>query len=69
MTSAQASQLGKALIAWSQGMVVEVRDCSLVENRWVSFDPSSYEKLNVDDDLDWRINGKSPSLAICAIGL
>ncbi|MCE0484295.1 MAG: hypothetical protein LV479_08665 [Methylacidiphilales bacterium] len=55
MNRAQAAQLGEALIAWSRGYEIEVCDGSKGHESWRPFEPESYEALNVDEALEWRV--------------
>jgi hypothetical protein len=53
MTKEQAAQLGRALIAWSENREAKVRTTSGPDQSWYPFAPHSYEKLNVENGLEW----------------
>jgi hypothetical protein len=55
MTKNHAAQLGRALIAWSENRPVKVRTTTGPDRSWYPFLPGSYEKLNVDEDLEWAV--------------
>jgi hypothetical protein len=55
MTKKQAAQLGRALLAWSENRKVKVRTTTGLDQSWYPFLPDSYEKLNVDEDLEWAV--------------
>ena len=55
MTKEKASQLGLALLLWSKGAILEARDTESPDPRWIPFDPGAYEKINVDEGLEWRV--------------
>ena len=54
MTKNQASQLGQALVAWSQGTVLETRHATGLDKSWYPFTPEDCEKINVEDGIEWR---------------
>ena len=54
VTRDQAFQLGQALMAWSRGMTLEARDTLNANKNWHPFFPDSYEKISVEDGIEWR---------------
>jgi hypothetical protein len=54
MTKDQALQLGEALIAWSHGADLEARDVLNTTKDWYPFFPDSYEKITVEEGIEWR---------------
>jgi hypothetical protein len=59
MTKEQALQLGAALISWSKGASLEARDALGVDKTWYPFAPEDYEKLSVEEGIEWRTIGQS----------
>jgi hypothetical protein len=67
MTTQQALQLGHALTAWANGMILEVRDTGQEDNNWYPVFPENYEQLNVKEGKEWRAVKSSPLLASGAL--
>jgi hypothetical protein len=61
MTKKQAIELGHALIFWGNGERLEARDALNPESTWGPFRPENYEKLNVDEGIEWRVVETAPS--------
>jgi hypothetical protein len=59
MTTHQARDLGLALIAWSEGKTLEVRDVLSADKRWFPFDPESYEQITTREGIEWRTEDRS----------
>jgi hypothetical protein len=59
MTTYQGLQLGLALVAWSEGKPLEVRDSLAADKRWCPFDPESYEQINIQEGIEWRTVDRS----------
>jgi hypothetical protein len=54
MTKEQASNLGRALISWSKGAALQARDARGPDKAWYSFTPEDYEKINVEEGIEWQ---------------
>ena len=59
MTTDQGLQLGLALVSWSEGKALEVRDSLANDKRWYPFTVESYEKINVQEGMEWRAADRS----------
>ena len=59
MTAHQALQLGLALVSWSEGKALEVRDSMAADKNWYPFTVDSYEKINVHGGIEWRTVDRS----------
>ena len=64
MTTHQGLQLGLALVSWSEGKALEVRDALAADRNWYPFTADSYEKINVQEGMEWRTADRSvPGIA------
>jgi len=59
MTREQALQLGLALVSWSEGKALEVRDSQATDRNWYPFTVDSYEKIHVQEGMEWRTADRS----------
>jgi hypothetical protein len=59
MTTHQALQLGLALVSWSEGKALEVRNALAADKNWHPFTIDSYETINVQEGIEWRTTDRS----------
>jgi hypothetical protein len=60
MTREQGFQLGQALLAWGRGHALEVRDSLHSDKGWYPFHPDSYEKITIEEGIEWRVANSLP---------